>query len=229
MGRAVLIRLKVPRDQDPESALADLAKALGMHHPARQAEREWAEHEFRLEADTFRRQLADDLGRYRAGGFEKGRTQAEWWMKRHIRQAYLHGFVEGKIAAGGYERIALSSEEDKWLRKLRYDEYRYLRRVLDDIDARRGVMDYRRRMRMYGDAIGGPYWAGWALANKSTRRIIRWEYSPEAEHCSSCLELNGREWTAPAFVKWVMETGILPGQNVSCLSSCKCRLSERFV
>jgi hypothetical protein len=231
----VLIRVKVPGYRT-EASLADLAralptlaKALGMGHPAREPEREWAEREFGLEKQTFIRQLADDLARYRAGGFGKGRSQAEWWIKRHIRQSYLHAFVLGKIAAGGYERIALTAQEEKWLKKLRYDEYRYLRGFLDDIDAGRGRMPYKRRMRMYGDAICGPYWAGWALANKSTRRVIRWVYHPEAQHCDTCLELNGREWTAPAFVKWVMQTGILPGQNVQCLSNCRCRLVERFV
>ena len=212
------------------AALEALRKALAKPETKIQRESEMAfgREVFEGELDTFKRQLDFDLELYRLGGFPKGRAQAEWWIKRHIRQAYLHSFIEGKIAGGGSGRIALRPDEERWLKKLRFDEYRYLKKFLDDIDKGRGQMNYQRRMRMYADALKGPYWAGWALGNRDPRRTIIWRADLKAEHCPDCILLNGTIWSAPAFAKWVRKTGILPGQNVQCLSNCKCRLEERF-
>jgi len=222
------VKLRIHYDKLEDLEL--LAKALARTdawHEAIASERAWVEREYRIELETFRRQLADDLARYRSGGF-RSRGQAEWWMKRHIRQAYLHAFIEGKIAAGGYRRMALRPDEEKWLLKQRRDEYKYLRKFLDDVDAGKGRMPYARRIRMYGDALNSVYWAGFASGNRDPRRTITWVAHPAAEHCETCMELDGRTWTAPAFQRWVQETGILPGQNTKCLTNCKCHLEDRF-
>ena len=220
-------------------SLISLAKALSRKKKAGPSRaqapvRAQAKRMFRREALDFRIQLADDLQRYQFGGFVRrsetiqNRGYAEYLIKKHIRLAYRNAFLEGKAASGGAPKWLLSDTEERWLRKLRYDEFKYLKGFLDDIDIGQGTMPYERRMRMYADAIHGPFWAGWVLGNQDRRRQIIWVLG-ESEHCETCQPLGGRVWTASAFMKWVMKTGILPRQGTKCLSACRCHLEERFV
>lgn len=159
-------------------------------------------------------------------GGERSRSNVEYWLKREIREAYDQAYYLGKVA-GGRDQGPLDAWDQRALRKERYFQYRYLRGFLDDVAAGRGRMDYGKRMRMYADSTSGPYWMGFVMANRSNKRRITWQTTP-AEHCETCIELDGKTWTPRAFVRWYQQNHILPGVGTKCLSNCKCFLKESY-
>lgn len=206
------------------SALTLLRKALGRIPSDLPAARRAALQELGIDIEELNVRLQRHLSEYLSG--ERTRGSVEWWMKREIRYFYRHAYLEGLRSAGNYR--PLDEWGDKTLVRLRRDEYRYLRQFLDDVDARAGVMNYRRRMRMYADALSGVYWLAFVRANRSSRRRIRWVRTP-AESCPTCVKLDGRKWTPQDFLRWYKRFGILPGKGTQCLSNCKCRLEDYYV
>lgn len=213
------------RGLDKPGAASAIAKALRAVQPPNI--RELAHEAFDFLSDEVAGRLQRHLADYRDPENPTPRTRAEWWMKREIRFFYAAAYREGRHAAG--DMRPLDTEDEKLLRRMRLGEYRYLRGFLDDMDAGRGKMNYRRRMQMYADAVRGAFWLGFVRGNRSNRRRIRWVFDPEAEHCKTCAELNGRVWTPRAFLRWYAKTHILPQKGCECLSNCRCHLEEFFV
>lgn len=175
---------------------------------------------------TFGEKLQESLADYQAGHLTRG--QVEYRMKRAIREHYRDVFELGKRSAGNLYLI--EPHEETWLRKLRYDEFKYLRRFLDDIDNEAGVMAYDRRMDMYSKAIREVYYIGWLMGNRDRRRFIVWHVG-DAEHCKDCRAYDGRRWAVEAFIKHVRHTGHVPNSgSLACLGyRCKCWLEEQFL
>lgn len=175
----------------------------------------------------FGEKLQEYLGDYLGGRLT--RSQAEYRMKRTIREHYRSAYELGKRSAGNLYLI--EPNEERWLKRLRYDEFKYLRGFLDDIDAGKGVMAYDRRMDMYAKAIREVVWMGWLMGNRDRRRRIVWHYSQEKEHCADCAQFDGRSWTVEGFLKHVKRTGKLPQSGaLECLGyRCGCWLDEVFV
>lgn len=213
------------------NCLLDLAKGrvdrISRHDSRMRLERMRAQEEFAELQGTFGERLQDHLADYRAGKLE--RSKVEYRLKRDIRESYRRAFELGKRMAGNLH--AIEPQEERWLRRLRYDEFRYLRGFLDDIDAGRGVIAYERRMDMYEKAIREVAWMGWIIGNRDRRRRIVWHYRPGAEHCSDCARYNGRSWTVEGFLRHVRKTGHLPQSgSLECLGyNCGCWLEERFL
>jgi len=181
--------------------------------------------ETRYDIEELNARLQRHLAEYLDPENPRTRGSIEWWLKREIRYFERRAYVEGRRAGRNF--TSLDEFDEKRLKRLRYEQFRYLRGFLDDIDAHRGVMGYRRRMRMYADATSGVYWLGFVMANRSNRRRITWRTTP-AEHCPTCLELDGKSWTPRTFMRWHQRYHILPGVNTQCRSNCKCFLQESF-
>lgn len=190
-------------------------------------ERDRAKDRFQEDQRVFGERLQDHLGDYTNGRITRG--QAERRLKREIREHYRTAFELGKRMAGNLYLIEPS--EEKWLRKLRYDEFKYLRGFLDDIDNGEGKMPYPARMDMYEKAIREVGWMGWLIGNRDRHRRIVWHYSPLKEHCRDCEEYDGKVWTIEGFIKHVQKTGHLPQSgSLECLGyHCGCYLEELFV
>ena len=151
----------------------------------------------------------------------------EWRIKAAIREAYTEAFRYGKRAAGNLESVTAS--EALQLKKLRADEFRYLRKFLGDMRDGKGVMSYERRMDMYRAAAREAYWLGWVLGNTRPDRVVWWVIDPEAESCRDCLRFaRGSPWPIQRFLDEVVKKGFLPrGGRLECKGyNCKCVLRE---
>ncbi|KKW13341.1 MAG: hypothetical protein UY48_C0002G0032 [Candidatus Gottesmanbacteria bacterium GW2011_GWB1_49_7] len=169
----------------------------------------------------FHAHLQHHIRAYRAGLRPRG--SAEWWLKKEIRDSYERLFVTGREAAGKFGE--LTETEVKLLRKLRYQDFKYLRKFLDDLDAGRGVMDYARRMALYAAAGEQAYWAGY-LCGLPQGAAVQWVLG-EAEHCESCPELaTGGPWKNGIYEPTdLLSRGLFPKSlKLACKRGCQCSL-----
>lgn len=203
-------------------SLEKIRKAFSQHFTATTDVQKASMTDFSIAITDLNDRLQTHLEDYEEHRIE--RSMAEYRLKREIRTFYRQGYQAGKRMANNF------TEESAWdlkeLMRLRRDDFKYLRGFLDDIDAGAGKMKYTQRMKMYADALSGPFWLAFAGGNKSSLRRIKWVVNYEAEHCDTCLKLGGRVWTPESFIQWYKKTKILPGENTICLSNCKCHLEE---
>jgi len=116
------------------------------------------------------------------------RQETERAAQAAIRQAYQAQFGYGKRA--GWNWRDLDEAEDKFVRRLRQEEYVFATRFLDDIERGRLVMPLEERAKLYGQAGDEAFWWGFLYADQSADQYVRWVTS-EAEHCPDCLYLSG--------------------------------------
>lgn len=209
---------------DPD-VIADIAKALGAHIVTRTPMQADAIRELGFDLGEMNERLQKTLEEFQAGTRTRG--SVEWWMKRDIRYFYRRAYKEGLRTGGKYEELTKADERE--LMKARYREYKYLKGFLDDVEAGNGVMAYQQRMRMYADALPGMFWLGFVQANLADSRRIKWIVDIEAEHCETCLPLNGRAWTPRQFLAWYNEYHILPSKGCKCKGNCKCHLEDYYI
>jgi hypothetical protein len=153
-------------------------------------------------------------------------SSTEYQIQKQIREAYERSFELGKRAAGNL--FAITKEEQKAIKKTRYDEYDYLHKFLTDMRNGTGKMDYSQRMDYYAKAVRELYWLGWASANRSAGRSIQWILG-DTVHCATCEGAAGKgKMTADTFWKDYASKGILPQSGkLDCLGyHCKCALEE---
>lgn len=156
-------------------------------------------------------------------------SSIESQMKQAIRETYATAFRLGKRAAGNLTGV--SEDEQKWLRRIRVDEYKYLRGFLGDMRSEDGVMDYEARMDMYRAAAREAYALGWVLGNKDKARRIRWVLG-NTEHCSDCARIAEMgSMPVSVFIRDVLSKGYVPHSgNLECKGyHCQCSLEEAFV
>lgn len=209
-----------------ENDLELIAKAIGSLPTGLSDIKQSALNELQYDLGELDSRLQCHLAEYLDPANPRTRGSIEWWLKREIRYFYRRAYVEGRRCGNNLK--PLDVEDDKVLRRLRLNEFKYLRNFLDDISQGQGVMEYRKRMRMYADALPGVFWYGFVQANRSNRRRIKWRNSP-AEHCETCLPLDGRVWTPRSFMRWYKKNHILPSKGVKCKSNCKCYLEDFFL
>lgn len=219
-----------------ESAYDELMKGgnpqrISRFDPQFERERKEALRRMRENQELFAERLSEHLSDLQEGKLTRG--QAEYRMKRDIREHYRAAFELGKRTSGNL--YLLTHAEERWLKKLRYDEFRYLRGFLDDVEAGRGIMPYPKRLDMYAKAIREVGWMGWLIGNMSPKRRIAWHWAGGKEHCRTCAHLAvegfGRPMPVKQFLKMVKRTGHLPQSgSLECLGyNCGCWLEEQFV
>ncbi len=196
-----------------------MRRVLRLRLPAR--ERETAVAQAKHDQGEFRRRIQAHLRDFQAERLSRGETEMR--LKREISHYYRVLFEQGKRAAGN--PMAPTRNELVTLNKIRVDEFGYLEGFLDDIEAGAGVMDYERRMNLYGNAVREAYWAAWVMADMSPDRRIDWVLHPTADHCASCVKMTeGGPYSPQRF----METGLFPQSGaLDCTTNCKCHLHER--
>jgi len=175
------------------------------------------------------------------------RADVERAAKAAIRQAYDRQFELGKRA--GWNWRTIDAAEEKFLLRLRREEYVFVRRFLDDIEAGRIVMPIEQRATLYGNASQEAFWFGFLYADQSSDRYVRWVIS-DAEHCPDCLYLSGNvdEQTRAAYRDGKLPNSLPPGGRwgngvytaqelarlgvvpqsgkLRCTTNCRCRLER---
>lgn len=205
--------------------LSVLAKALSDKMPTRTELQKVSLRYLRYDLDMLNSRLQSHINEFIKG--ERTRGSTEWWVKKELRDYYRRAYGYGLLTGGNYDDIDDYGERE--LKRMRLQEYTYLKGFLDDIEAKRGTMPYRQRAGMYANALPALYWLGFVRSNLSTSRRIRWVVNHDAEHCDTCEPLHNRTWTVKQFLAWYAKYHILPSENTKCLSNCKCRLEDFMV
>jgi len=175
------------------------------------------------------------------------RADVERAAKAAIRQAYDRQFELGKRA--GWNWRSVDPAEEKFLVRLRREEYVFVRRFLDDIEAGRIAMPIEQRATLYGNASQEAFWWGFLYADQSSDRYVCWVIS-DAEHCPDCLYLSGNvdERTRAAYRDGKLPNSLPPGGRwgngvysaqelarlgvvpqsgkLRCTTNCRCRLER---
>jgi hypothetical protein len=145
-------------------------------------------------------------------------------IKKTIRNSYARAFILGKRSAGDF--TSATADQQKELKKLRYDEFTYLKKFLGAMKDGSGEMPYEKRMEMYAQAVREAYWLGWVLGLPKDE-TISWLVGP-TEHCADCLSFNRHgPYTVEDFKKEVLPK--LPNSGLlSCLGfHCQCSLVDK--
>ena len=154
-------------------------------------------------------------------------TTIEAQMKSAVREAYQRAFLLGKRASGNL--MSATEDEIAWVKKIRLDEFKYLRNFLGDIRTDGGVMSYETRADMYVMATRELYFLGWVLGNRDPKRRILWRRNPKKESCSDCLRFAEHgPYTFAEFMRDVLGKGFLPcSGRLKCLGyRCGCTLED---
>lgn len=148
-------------------------------------------------------------------------TTVEARLKATIRNAYTEAFLLGKRTVGNLTSV--TPEEAKALRKVRREEYIWLRGFMNDMKAGAGVMDYGRRMAAYANAVRQAYWTGWVYGDKSPGRMVRWAYGPTEEHCESCSGMVAKGPMSIADFLPYVERDLVPQSGALFCKGILCR------
>ena len=172
------------------------------------------------------------------------RKDTERAIQGAIRQAYSAQLAYGKRAAWNWRDLDVA--EDKFVQRLRQEEFAFVSRFLDDIDAQRLVMPLEQRARLYGQAGDEAFWWGFLYADQSADQYLKWVRSPD-ESCPDCLYLAGdlsaedlADYTNPNAIpvggRWrngvysaqeLARLAIVPQSGeLTCTTNCKCRLER---
>jgi len=157
------------------------------------------------------------------------RSQAEYRIKRDIREAYRDVFEAGKRTGGNF--LYATGGEQKLLERMRRDEFLYLRNFLDDIEQGKGTMPYPVRATLYGNAANEARWAGFVYSDLSPSRYLAWRLSTEpSETCGDCELLSGRlsRWANGVYsAQEIANMAIFPGSGkLECTTRCNCHLED---
>lgn len=148
-------------------------------------------------------------------------------IRKVIRESYSQAFRFGKRAAGNLTSI--TPAEAARLKRLRLDEYTFLRRFLADVRNGRGRLDYATRMGMYANAIREAYWRGFVLGDRSPERRLKWAFGGTVEHCKDCAAYEARApFTVQEFIRGPLRKGHLPqAGKLECKGiKCQCKIVE---
>ncbi|MEP6756509.1 MAG: hypothetical protein ABJA67_13470 [Chthonomonadales bacterium] len=148
-------------------------------------------------------------------------------MKSAIREAYANAYRYGRRGAGNL--TSLRAEDHQRLIALRRDEFKYLRKFLDDIKRGRGRMNYGKRMDMYRAATREAFWLGFVYGNTSDTRILKWDCDPKKEHCTDCIAFsNLGQMKTSEFIKKIVSHGYVPQSGkLECMGyRCGCSITE---
>ena len=139
-------------------------------------------------------------------------------FKTHYETAFAHG-----LRAGGATREMVQNEEEM-VKRLRLNENAYAQNFLTDIVQAEGTMSYKRRAKLYGQALEEAYWMGYVYADLSADRYIQWKLGrggrgrgwKEAEHCPDCSWLSGEG-------HWLVEDGIFEKLGIADEAEARAR------
>ncbi len=171
------------------------------------------------------------------------RATVERGLKASIRQAYGEQFRLGKRYGWNWED--LDAAEEKFVQRLRREEYVFVKRFLDDIESGNLTMPLEQRAGLYGNAGDEAFWQGYLYADQSRGRYIHWR-THEAESCPDCLFLagelppeelakygnpnptlqhGGRWGTGDYSAQELARLAIVPqGGELRCTTNCQCEL-----
>lgn len=135
-------------------------------------------------------------------------------LKSLYHQAYAHGL---RGSAAGTHPDILSSEDIRWVDSAYTHELRYLNRFLAAVYTL-SPAQVERRARMYCDTVRSVYDSG-RVQGASPNSLIYWVWSPEAQHCVSCVYLRDHS----PYTKNTLPTTPRAG-GTECLVYCKCHL-----
>jgi len=237
------------------AALAALQKAL--KNPAPMTERARARQAFLRE----QRRLADIAENMFLNMADVGATGDEAVIRRvHQRsiailnatfsRSYEFAFTCG-LVAGGATRLPQPNELEI-LKRQRLNENAFAANFLTDAAAGEGVMDYKRRAKMYAQALEEVYWLGYLYADLSADRFVRWvikhdPWGKADENCVDCALLSGDtsglsqvsldlllasgrpiggRWGNGVYqARELARMGIAPQSGkLACTTNCRCRL-----
>lgn len=146
-------------------------------------------------------------------GLDEFRSKFLEQMRKHYEWGWRYG-----VTSVGEES---PSQDAMAVERLIDEQARYLNRFVEAIKAGQ-VSEARalQRAQWYADSLLGVF--GKAKLSRLGEKRLRWVYAPEAQHCATCLRLNGivksaRDW---------LRGGILPKQNTECGPNCRCRLVD---
>ena len=147
---------------------------------------------------------------------------------RHIRSYYSRAFLLGKRASGNL--LSIGSDERNMLRKIRTDEYKYLRRFFTDISNKLGKIPYEKRMAYYQHALREAFWLGFCIGDTTATRTLWWHFGNTIEHCTDCALFANRPggWPIAEFIDQVIKPGKLPQSgSLECKGlHCECYLTD---
>ncbi len=149
------------------------------------------------------------------------KEEAEKLLRRELKQAYRRAFELGHESSGMSDWVELTDRDLEWLESAYREEVGYLKRFLDDVDAGRGAMDYRKRWRMYVDTLEHVFFSG-KMVSVPEGFVIDWVMNRLAEHCEGCEILKKNSPYTRNSLPTVPKAGATP-----CLSNCRCRLRVR--
>lgn len=147
---------------------------------------------------------------------------------RAIRSYYSRAFLLGKRSAGDLTSISMSDRSA--LKRVRSDEYKFLRKFLSDIDGQIGKIPYEKRASFYAHALREAYWMGFCMGDLSDQRRIYWHFGNTIEHCTDCTYFASRigGWPIAEFYEEAVKQGRLPQSGtLECKGLfCECWLSD---
>jgi hypothetical protein len=157
----------------------------------------------------------------------------EWRMKAAVRETYARAFLLGKKAAGNL--FSATPAEIKAVKKLRIEEFYWLRNFLKDMRDEGGVMSYEKRMDMYRAAAREIYNVGYVIGNQSPNRYLKWQTEVlrnVKESCPDCVRFSNMDWLSVAdFIRDIISKGyICQSGKLACKGYlCGCGILEKFV
>lgn len=179
------IRDMPERAGNAPSVISDVAQGVGpevMEREARRAKERSAQVRSDLQDQTIALFSAYQAAAENLSGdaLEDLRGTIERGLKSAIRSAYREQFRLGKRHGWNWED--LDDAEEKFLERLRREEYVFVKRFLDDIERDRLGMPVAQRAQLYGNAGDEAFWQGYLYADQSRGRYLKW-VNHEAEHC----------------------------------------------
>jgi hypothetical protein len=196
---------------------------------ATEAGRQGAAAEMGYTQERFRSEFHDLINEYELAHKQDrfGRLGSyEWRMKQLVRENYRRAFQLGKERAGLSPE--LTAEDQRYLKKLDYDENMYLRGFLKRIEGKvSGVMPIPERADLYGNAMGEAYWAGFAVAAARQGFWLRWVMHTAIESCVDCEAVShgGTDGQGLYPPDDFLKMGVFPKSgHLICTTRCHCSL-----
>lgn len=175
-----------------------------------------------LITDT-KQKLMSIINLFRTGEIDRSKAEVE--LKTVLRLAHEEAYLNG-MKASGFKGDTLPTKDKKWVTRSRANEHNYLRKFVDDIENKRGKMDYLDRVVLYANAVNGSYSAG-RNAVMPSNMLVYWRLekgkSPVTgepiKHCDTCLAMSKMSPFVPENLPIVPRGG-----HTKCVHNCSCKL-----
>lgn len=168
---------------------------------------------------AFGREIARSIRQIR-GGMPRGLVVKD--LKAGFQNLYHNAYklgMQGSSVGLVPGELPVGPEGKRWVESAFKHEMRFFNKFLAQaVETEMPPWKIDQRVQMYMNAVRGVYEGG-RVTGSHPDSLIYWVYTPEAQHCSSCLYLRDHS----PYTKRTLPTTPRAG-GTECLSNCKCHI-----